>query len=409
MSFLVIKKNSIISFLFFISYLFCILSDIFYFQFAGSSVSYFFILHLPVLLLLFFLYPKVLTNNIFVVWYLWFFVIIVFSVLGAFLYSNIGLLAQMYIYIFIPIIFFYFGYLVSFRFLFWINGFFISVCFFFSVGQFLFFNYGLDGPLGLFEFLTLLINKSQIGLGVEEIGARATGFFVNPNILGFFSGLSFFFFLITKKYLKEQSIFSIIFIFLSLLCVMLSISRTSMVGLFIGYCVILFYSFKQGNKIESLKGLLGSFFAVSLSVFLMFKFSSDYYLERTVEIGNVANQGAEGSGNLSGRLNAWINLIDYVTLNPFGTIIPPQLAIEESPDSQFIYFLTQGGITLLIVFLILLLSILFIFKKTKSEYFLAVFMFVLISCLTFVSFNSFVISLFWLMIGLCFKMKDSRC
>jgi hypothetical protein len=118
MNFLVIKKKSIISFLFFISYFFCILSDIFYFQFAGNSISYFFILHLPVLFLLFFLYPKVLTNNIFIVWYLWFFVITIFSVLGAFLYSKIGLLAQMYIYIFIPIIFFYFGYLVSFRFLF---------------------------------------------------------------------------------------------------------------------------------------------------------------------------------------------------------------------------------------------------------------------------------------------------
>ena len=126
MNFLIIKKKSIINFLFFVSYFFCILSDIFYFEFIGNPVPYFFVLHLPVLAFLFFIYPKVLTNNIFVVWYLWFFIVIIFSVLGALLYGSMGLLAQIYIYLFIPVIFFYFGYLVSLAFLFWVNGALIS-------------------------------------------------------------------------------------------------------------------------------------------------------------------------------------------------------------------------------------------------------------------------------------------
>lgn len=409
MNFLIIKKKSIINFLFFVSYFFCILSDIFYFEFIGNPVPYFFVLHLPVLAFLFFIYPKVLTNNIFVVWYLWFFIVIIFSVLGALLYGSMGLLAQIYIYLFIPVIFFYFGYLVSLAFLFWVNGLLISLCFLFALAQFLFFNYGLSGPLGVFEFFTLLINKSQIGLGVEEIGGRATGLFVNPNILGFFSGLSFFFFLIIKKYFKQQNILSIVFMFLSLLCVILSSSRTSMVGIFFGYAITLFYLFQRGNKLESLKTLLGATITLFIAFFLIFNFSSESNLERTIEIGNVVNNGVDGSGNLSGRVNAWISLMNYVTLNPFGTIIPPQLALEESPDSQFIYFLAQGGIILFIIFSIFLYSIFFILKKSKSENFLAVFIFVFISCFTSVPFNSFVISFFLLIVGLCCKVKYNGC
>ena len=257
----------------------------------------------------------------------------------------------------------------------------------------------------MFEFFTLLINKSQIGLGVEEIGGRATGLFVNPNILGFFSGLSFFFFLIIKKYFKQQNILSIVFMFLSLLCVILSSSRTSMVGIFFGYAITLFYLFQRGNKLESLKTLLGATITLFIAFFLIFNFSSESNLERTIEIGNVVNNGVDGSGNLSGRVNAWISLMNYVTLNPFGTIIPPQLALEESPDSQFIYFLAQGGIILFIIFSIFLYSIFFILKKSKSENFLAVFIFVFISCFTSVPFNSFVISFFLLIVGLCCKVK----
>jgi O-antigen ligase len=140
----------------------------------------------------------------------------------------------------------------------------------------------------------------------------------------------------------------------------------------------------------------------------MFKFSSDYYLERAFEIGDVANQGAQGSGNLSGRLDAWVTLIDYVVLNPFGTIVPPQLVLDDSPDSQFIYFLTQGGLLLLVPFFILLLSIFLIAIRSRSNYFIAACIFLLISCLTFVSFNSFVMSLFWLIVGMSFKTNYDR-
>lgn len=407
MSSLIIKKSFIINSLFILSYFFCILSDLFHIGLLGSSTSYFFFLSVPVFFLLILNAKEFPSRNLFFL-YFWFFIIIVFSLMGAFIYNNISLLAQIYIYVIIPILFLYFGYLTSPKYLFWFNGFLITLCFIFSISQFLFFNYGFSGPLGVFEFITVLMKKNQLGLGVEEIGARATGFFVNPNILGFFSGLALFFFLSINDFIKEKKIYLITFILLSLFCIMLSISRTSIVGLLCGYIFILFSSMNKMNKIDNVKMLFISFFIFVLSVFLMFKFSSDYYLERAFEIGDVANQGAQGSGNLSGRLDAWVTLIDYVVLNPFGTIVPPQLVLDDSPDSQFIYFLTQGGLLLLVPFFILLLSIFLIAIRSRSNYFIAACIFLLISCLTFVSFNSFVMSLFWLIVGMSFKTNYDR-
>ena len=140
-----------------------------------------------------------------------------------------------------------------------------------------------------------------------------------------------------------------------------------------------------------------------ISLYLMLNFSSEYYMERFLEIGTVAEQGSVGSGNLDSRVNAWSNLIYYIQNNPFGTIMPPQLVIDYSPDNQFIYFWLQGGYFLLFVFIFLFIALIRKSFEYKSIYLFSITFFLILSSFTFVTFNSFVIGLFWLFVGIIFK------
>lgn len=64
------------------------------------------------------------------------------------------------------------------------------------MSQFLNFSFGIDF-FGIFSYIADYMRNKQVMMGVEEIGARATGIFVNPNALGLY-GVSLFLFLFKR-------------------------------------------------------------------------------------------------------------------------------------------------------------------------------------------------------------------
>lgn len=399
-----INKNLFFEISFVVSTIVCIMSDILFFNIYGTIVPLYMVFGFVSLIIIFLNYPKLILPRKFIFIYIWFIVLILLSVVGVLLSGNIKNLAQIYIYIIMPFTFLYYGYILNTNILFLPFKFLIILCTFFSFVQFLNFSLGFDF-FGLSSYIVNFIKDKQINLGVEEIGARATGFFVNPNILGFYAGLSLFLFLF-KRYL-ENNTKSNIYIILSIVCILLSISRTSIVGAVLGLTVIYLMSFKKISGIQHLKIIVCIGIFLSATIYFFSKFSNDYYLDRLLEIKNVSSGDYTQSVNLDSRFDAWINITKELEKYPFGTIVPPQLILPYSPDSQFVYFYAQGGILLLLLFVVLLFSLtLLVYFKNKSM--LGCISFLIFSSFTLVVFNTFTVSVFWLMLGLIYSKNSSK-
>ena len=131
-------------------------------------------------------------------------------------------------------------------------------------------------------------------------------------------------------------------------------------------------------------------------------FSNEYYQERLLEIESVFKGDYSQSTNLEGRFDAWINIVKDLEKYPMGTLVPPQLVLTHSPDSQFIYFYAQGGFVLLISLIILFFSLI-LTGYYKNKEIIGCIIFVVFSSFTLVAFNTFIIALFWLMLGLIYN------
>lgn len=401
---MIIKKNLLNNLVFSIALFSLLLSNILYLNISSKALSLYFIISLPVFIFIIYQVKKIYFLGGLFSFYLFICLLFFISIVGVFFSGNWGGVSQIYIYVFIPLTFLYFGFLISESFIYKNIAAISFLVFLFSIGQFLYFNFSISGPLEIFKYFTDVIKQSQMDFEVELIGSRSSGVFVNPNILGFFAGLCF----LILLYLKDKNNYFLIdlFILISLLMVFVSSSRTSILGIFLSVVFIIFIKYiTTGNLNNLLKQLLGFVAIFGLSIYLLFKFSSEYYLERFLEIGAVAEQGSSGSQNLDGRVNAWNNLMNYIDTNPFGTIMPPQLVVDYSPDNQFIYFWLQGGYLLLISFIYLFISLFNKSIKYKSAYLFSVILFLFLSSFTFVTFNTFVIGLFWLFSGIVLKKQ----
>ena len=69
-------------------------------------------------------------------------------------------------------------------------------------------------------------------------------------------------------------------------------------------------------------------------LYYMSSAQSDSYefLNRFSEIGSVFSGGSEKSTNLSGRMGAWDAISTYIDTHPWGTVLPPQTVLNESPE-----------------------------------------------------------------------------
>ena len=388
-----------------------ILSEILFFNSGFGPISFILVLSPILIFSIFYLYNIAVFNKFLVPIYLFISLLVIYSFLGAIYFGQIGLLAQIYSFLVMPLIFIYLGFFVDRNVNAAINTMLVLViiCSFFSLSQFVYYSYGVAGPFSSFKVLSDLILANQLIFIPDPIYGRATGFFVNPNVLGMFGGLTYWLIKLLQRdnYYWQASIIKI----LSLCCIFLSFSRTGLIGIVASVAVVYVLNiFTRKTSTRVIKKSILYLFFVLMGFYYLSSYITEYQFQRFNEIGLVTSSGVGQSSNLSGRFDAWSIIFNYIEINPLGTIVPPQLVISESPDNQFIYFFAQGGFILFLATVFFYIYLIYKGLVSGKKYgfaFLGGCIFLLISSFTLVPLNIFVVSLFWMMIGIQAKASNS--
>ncbi|AOY91529.1 hypothetical protein BKK79_06650 [Cupriavidus sp. USMAA2-4] len=379
-----------------------LLSEILFIKGGQGGVSFFFVLALPLLLLWLFVSRRFLWSRLAATTYAFFGILSTYVIVGAFLYDRPTMLAQLVIYLISPLLFIQVGAYGKERL--WGGCLYLAlvVSVGLAIAQFSYSTFGMVGPAGLFQRIAESIYANQSDLGLENIYGRATGFFTNPNTLGLFGGVSFWIAVLLRDSLSRLR-FAVLCL-LAILCILFSMSRGSLVGFLASFLAYSLIEIMSGRLV-----LRGRFFvalglvAITVGVVLFSGVLSVGQFDRFDELFALAQGGGvKSSENLGGRVQAWQSIVGRLNDYPFGTILPPQLVIDESPDNQFIYFLAQGGYVLFLFVVIYYAVALFFTRPTRSRSRSVLFsatIFAIINSLTMVVMNSFVFSLFWLLLG----------
>lgn len=395
------KLHSVIVFIFLISVTFYSFLSL---GLGGGRVSIISLIS-PVLFVYFIFHykPKVDNSNFFHFFYFLFFLVFIF--MSTVYMQDLKLLIQLSVYVFVPIIFYILGCKNEITIILNVIKLTVLCSFFISISYFLFLGYGVNGPFGIFSKLTNFSFFIQEGWNSRILYARSSGVFPDPNTLGLFSGISLIFICFYRNLISKKEF--LVYFILILICLLLSMSRGAIIALISTLIIVeISRNIYKGIKFSSailLMALILSFLALSTLDLEGTKFS------RLSSIFEVA-QGNTSDGNLNSRTVAWDGVLSYVSDNVFGTILPPQLVLDLSPDNQFFYFLAQGGILLCALFVTYFVYLIFLaFSRANSKSFiLAIVVFIYINSTTMVVFNNFLTSLLWFVIGIESKFKNKK-
>jgi hypothetical protein len=251
-------------------------------------------------------------------------------------------------------------------------------------------NAGLFLQLGLciIQFLRIMgYSNSLIALVAEwdinsqarfkeeyVIVGRSIGAYINPNVLGLWALGAFFWNLIHGKGMSRS-----ILCVLSLLTLLLSQSRGSVVALFVSLAFYIFRTTmtdrpaKEGLKSVIVTSSVAVIGVITLA-FLVPEFSMLPGFERWESGMRVVTSGTEADVNFAGRLAVWRESLSFMRDYPMGTLGPPQVLFILPPDNQYVHLLLQGSVPYVFSFLIgLIASIGLIFRQSKEAVLVAVF------------------------------------
>lgn len=374
-------------------------SEIFYVKTDFGLVSLFLFCLSPLALIFFLSIGKICLSRLALLAYLFALVLSCYTFFGILLHNRPTLGIQ-FLSIFLATIFFvnigYFANKKSMAKMFLII---IVISVWFAISQFIFNVIQYAGPFSIFEKFSIYIAQSQTDHHVEVIYGRSSGIFTSPNILGLFAGLGFWLIIFLKD---EFSSFQYkLGLTGSLACLFLSISRGSILGLFFSGFLFLMLSI---GKISVKNFIYGLFFVVILcgAFYVAYNFLSEDQKERFLELFSVFSWDFGKSENAIGRIDAWAGIAVQMQGMPWGTLLPPQIIINYSPDNQFIYYFAQGGVLLLLAVIIFWIALILLGVKKNnkdSRVFLSIILFSVINSATIVAMNSFVFMLFWLFLG----------
>jgi hypothetical protein len=199
----------------------------------------------------------------------------------------------------------------------------------------------------LIELQTEWDVTSQLQLSDDYvILGRPIGSFINPNVLGVWALVCFYWNLVLSQgYIRN------IFCALSLIIIMTSQSRGTVAALCLSAALFLFNILKRGmfeSRIKVLQNLALVFgLAIIGSLFLLF---ATYQADQILGAGRwsqgwkVLFEGAEADANFSGRIGVWREVLPFMSEHPLGTFGPPQVLFILPVDNLFLYCLLQGSI-----------------------------------------------------------------
>jgi hypothetical protein len=380
-----------------------LLADILYVQTGFGPVSIFLFLAAPLLFIFLTASGKICFGKIGIVVYAFAFILSLYTAIGIVAYNRPTLAIQ-FLSISISIfLFFNIGYFAPKNLLAKLILAINILTALFAASQFSLFTIQYSGPFSIFETISEIIIQSQIDYGVEILYGRSSGIFINPNILGLFAGLTFW----LTVYLKEEysKITYYFCLLLSLICLILSISRGSIIGFLTSSFLFGILSIKEEGKSSISK--FSSVVMFFIAIYSLFQALSDNITEsqtqRFAELFYVFGGDFDKSDNAIGRIDAWSGIINLMQDMPMGTLVPPQILINHSPDNQFIYYLAQGGPILFAAVIFFYASLVFLAghrRNKKTKIYLAIIIFSATNSISMPAMNSSVFMLFWVFMGL---------
>jgi len=191
---------------------------------------------------------------------------------------------------------------------------------------------------------------------------RLTGLFVNPNSYGNFCSLAALLaisFLIIRPPWASSTFLSISLI-TSIVGILMSGSRSSILAFFVGSLVISFIALQRLSKFLSLVKIVSilCLFAIISFVLLPAVPYGEIIFTRFEKILSIIEKGIIVESNALIRFEMWEEACNiYTTYYPFGTGVPPSYAFDMAIDSYYVVTFTQGGPLFTLAFLIALATV----------------------------------------------------
>lgn len=270
-----------------------------------------------------------------------------------------------------------------------------------------YFSFGYSGPFGSFRAISEYLVEAQIDASRAVRYGRSSGSFANPNALGAFGCLSAF---VVLAYGRESPILRGAGVFLAFLLVGLSGSRGSLVALFVGLLAVAGHRLVSQDRTRSRLRVKNPWVrlgigAAALTIFV-FLGTSLFSAERFLQVFELRS-GAGAPDSLVQRREFWGVVLRYISDNPLGTIVPPQLRLGVPTDNQFMDFLAWGGFPLAIAFCAFLVWLVFAsFSRASmggSGVLLGLTMALAVNSGSMAVLNGAAAFVFWFGLGVCVK------
>jgi hypothetical protein len=195
-------------------------------------------------------------------------------------------------------------------------------------------------------------NENNVILG------RATGTFLNPNTLGVYAILAFWF-----AILFTRGRWRVVCTISTLITLILSGSRGSLFGFVASLIVFGILGRQRQVPRESLKFcgrfalstlVLAAAIMIAATILGMSFLHNVELVDRYRTGAAVLATGSDQGGNFDGRVGVWHRAEEYILDQPFGVLGPPQMVTKLPPDNAYVYVALQGGIPYLVSLLLLL-------------------------------------------------------
>jgi len=199
---------------------------------------------------------------------------------------------------------------------------------------------------------------------------RATGLAVNPNSLGL-QGLVvmslFLSFLLSGNYMKAW-----LRVFLGLASVWLIVSSGSRTAILTLFALLLFVAFIDVVKREKLSllrsmGLIATILTSGAVTWELVSNISDRLKTRLSWVRAIPFQGFLSDLSFRMRVQTWQAALAYLSEHPFGSLVPPNYALQQALDSYWIYVIVQGSLIYLLMFILFTVGVIILGVKSIND------------------------------------------
>lgn len=212
------------------------------------------------------------------------------------------------------------------------------------------------------SFINLDIHSKNIN-SIQYLSGRSTGTYLDPNILGFFTIVIFWytFFMIKGK-------MRLIMIVMSLIILFLSMSRGAILAIIISVIIYFFTKIFNLKKVSYKEVILILLISLGLILFIpnIEKIISENTVERLSGLFRIFVYGYSADANLAARVDAWKYSFEFLDDYPLGTFGSPEMQIGSFIDNEYVRIFMQGGLLFLVSYLLFLFKGIFLKKKDSA-------------------------------------------